>query len=128
MIAEPGHACAIWSEARLSDDIAIIPNDQVGFVIRFPGQALSESEVEDRFRPFRHSDSKHRGLGLCTAYRIIMGYRGDVRVFNRQGGAPAHGLALLVLIPLPPIGDDPVTMSTQRTNVLPQRGTPLRKL
>jgi two-component system sensor histidine kinase PilS (NtrC family) len=123
LIAEPGRACAIWSEARLHNDMVIIPNNQVGFVIRFPGQALSESEVEDLFRPFRHADSKHRGLGLCTAHRIIMGHRGDVRVFNHA----EDGLALLVLIPLPPTGDDPVTMSTQRTNVLPQRGTPLKE-
>jgi len=90
-IAEPGKAFEVWE----NDDVQI-PHDQVGIVIRFPGKVLNEPDVDDLFRPFRHSDEKHRGLALCTAHRIIESHRGEIRVLNAAG----YGLALVVLIPL----------------------------
>ena len=95
-LAEPGRPLSIWN----LDEIPI-QKDQVGFVVCFPSYTLSETEVDDLFRPFRHADSKHRGLGLCTAHRIIQSHKGDIRVFNRLG----QGLSILVLIPLPPTDD-----------------------
>ena len=106
LVAEPGRPLSIWNT-----EVIPIQKDQVGFVVRFPGYTLQETEVDDLFRPFRHADSKHRGLGLCTAHRIIQSHKGDVRVFNRLD----QGLSILVLIPLPPTDDANLTAGTQST-------------
>jgi two-component system sensor histidine kinase PilS (NtrC family) len=106
LVAEPGRPFTIWNA-----EVTPIPKDRVGFVVRFPGYALSESEVDDLFRPFCHSDSKHRGLGLCTAHRIIQGHRGDIKIFNRLD----QGLSLLILVPLPPTDNTILPTDDQHT-------------
>ena len=106
LVAEPGRSFTIWNT-----DVFPIQKDQVGFVVRFPGYALLENEVDDLFRPFRHADSKHRGLGLCTAHRIIQSHKGDIRVFNRTD----QGLSILVFIPLPPTDEPNLKTEVQST-------------
>jgi len=108
LVTEPGKLFKVWENQTIQ-----IPNDQVGFVIRFSGKVLNDTDVDDLFRPFRHADEKHRGLALCTAHRIIESHSGEIRVLN----APGHGLALVVLIPLAGSNDSKAVFSLKRATV-----------
>ncbi|KPL08145.1 hypothetical protein AMJ86_01790 [bacterium SM23_57] len=107
-VAEPGRECEVWKGYY-----ATISKDQVGFVIRFPGKVLPESEVDDLFRPFRHADEKHRGLALCTAHRIVESHQGEIKVINLTG----QGLALIVLLPISPDGNSNLSVPIRHTQV-----------
>jgi signal transduction histidine kinase len=109
LIAEPEDDFEVFPKEHIK-----IPRNQVGFVLRFPNQPLPESDIDDLFRPFRHSDPKHRGLGLCTAHRIIESHKGEIRVVNQS----QHGLALLILMPSTTAQADNIALTTHEKSIL----------
>ncbi len=109
LIAEPEENFEIFPQEYIR-----IPRNQVGFILRFPKQPLPEKDIDDLFRPFHHSDPKHRGLGLCTAHRIIESHKGEIRVVNQL----KHGLALLILIPSYSAQADDIALTTHDKSIL----------
>jgi two-component system sensor histidine kinase PilS (NtrC family) len=105
-VTEPGKPLEAWPGERVP-----IPPNYIGFVIRFPEHVLPESDVDDLFLPFRHTDAKHRGLGLCTSHRIVESHNGEIKVIN----LPAYGLALVVFVPLAHPGEDKPPPSSHQT-------------
>jgi two-component system sensor histidine kinase PilS (NtrC family) len=113
LIADPGKSFQVWKGETIQT-----PNEQVGFVVRFPGNVLNDSEVDDLFRPFRRADEKHRGLALCTAHRIVMSHNGEIKVLNIS----EQGLALVVLIPIADF-DGETTLYSPKEMPVPEGAT-----
>lgn len=109
LVAEPEENFEVFPKENIQ-----IPRNQVGFVLRFPNLPLPEQDIDDLFRPFHHSDPKHRGLGLCTAHRIIESHKGEIRVVNR----PQQGLALLVLMPSSTAQADDIALTSHEKSIL----------